>query len=123
MEGNESEWIIASIASMLSEEFSGEWGDEPKNTVGNARVLRATNLDDNGHVDYRGGAEREIQPSKLNMKRLREGDILLEASGGGPGKPVGRVAIFAPPDNQVYICSNFFRTLRPANTVLPKFLL
>jgi type I restriction enzyme S subunit len=41
---------------------------------------------------------------------------LLESSGGGPGKPVGRVAHFQAPDSIVYLSSNFFRTLRPDET-------
>lgn len=56
---------------------------------------------------------------------LKTGDILLEGSGGGPGKPVGRVAYF---DSEAHggpaTCSNFFKTLRPARDhVDPRFLL
>lgn len=62
---------------------------------------------------------------KLASKALQTGDILLEGSGGGPGKPVGRVAYF---DSKTHggpaTCSNFFRTLRPARDhVDPRFLL
>ena len=41
---------------------------------------------------------------------------MLEASGGGPGKPVGRVAAFEPPDERTYIVSNFFRTFGQIQT-------
>jgi type I restriction enzyme S subunit len=58
----------------------------------------------------------------LTSKRLIEGDILLEASGGGPGKPVGRVALFKDPRDRTYACSNFFRTLRPNQLVDAAFL-
>lgn len=56
---------------------------------------------------------------------LKTGDILLEGSGGGPGKPVGRVAYF---DSEAHggpaTCSNFFKTLRPSrDQVDPRFLL
>lgn len=117
-----STWVEATIKEVLEEEFPGEWGIEPVG-AGNAKVLRSTNLDDDGHVNYATGAEREIPEAKLRSKRLQRNDILLEASGGGPGKPVGRVALFDPPDERVYLCSNFFRVLRPSRKVHPKYLL
>ncbi len=116
-------WFQSSIRDVLSDEFSGEWGEEPRSERGNAKVLRSTNLDDDGHADLRGGAERVIPTLKLARKRLRRGDVLLEASGGGPGKPVGRVARFDPTDEREYVASNFFRTLRPAAPVESRFLL
>ncbi|WP_207213829.1 restriction endonuclease subunit S [Sorangium cellulosum] len=57
------------------------------------------------------------------MKRLEPGDILLEASGGSPEKPVGRTAIFNERSSTRHVCSNFFRTLRPNRSVVdPSFL-
>lgn len=116
-------WFNASIRDVLVDDFAGEWGRTPRAAVGNAKVLRSTNLEDDGHVDLGGGAERLIANQKLARKRLRNGDILLEASGGGPGKPVGRVASFEVADRREYVCSNFFRTLRPGGQVEPRFLL
>lgn len=108
-------WATRTIAECLSAEFSGEWGDAPS-SGGNATVLRSTDIDDDGHVDLRGGARRTIAYRKLQAKELQPGDILLEASGGGPGKPVGRVAYFGGDREGTYIVSNFFRTLRPEPT-------
>lgn len=116
-------WRSASIRSVLADEFSGEWGSEPKGERGTAKVLRSTNIDDAGHVAVADGAERVIPIGKLARKRLQAGDILLEASGGGPGTPVGRVALFHAQDSREYVCSNFFRTLRPNDDVEPRFLL
>jgi type I restriction enzyme S subunit len=115
-------WEIAPISDVLESEFPGVWGTVP-NGQGTAKVLRSTNIDDDGHLDYEGGAERDIPTDKLRSKQLKSGDILLEASGGGPGKPVGRVAIFEPCDERTYLCSNFFRVLRPSRSVVPKYLL
>ncbi|AUX43982.1 uncharacterized protein SOCE26_054390 [Sorangium cellulosum] len=116
-------WSRRTIRECLAGQFSGEWGSEPGHQDGNATVLRSTDLDDEGHVDVYGGAQRTIATAKLSMKRLRPGDILLEASGGGPGKPVGRVALFAECSSARYLCSNFFRTLRPNRSVAdPSFL-
>lgn len=115
-------WEATTIGDCLVAAFAGEWGSEP--SPGNAVVLRATDIDDEARVVGRG-AQRRLPIGKLASKRLRDGDILLEGSGGGPGKPVGRVAYFderslAGPA----VCSNFFKTLRPArDRVEPRFLL
>lgn len=68
---------------------------------------------------------RQLPIGKLTSKRLLDGDILLEGSGGGPGKPVGRVAYFEANDHyEAAVCSNFFKTLRPKRSeVEPQFLL
>ena len=118
---SETSWATRSIRECLAESFAGEWGAEP--LPGNARVLRATDIDDEGHV-IGSGALRRLPIGKLTSRQLEDGDILLEGSGGGPDKPVGRVAFFDAAEHQgPSVCSNFFKTLRPEPRVVePKFL-
>lgn len=118
---SETYWSTLSIRDCLIESFAGEWGAEP--LPGNARVLRATDIDDEGHV-IGSGALRRLPIGKLTSRQLEDGDILLEGSGGGPDKPVGRVAFFDIAKHQgPAVCSNFFKTLRPdPRLVEPKFL-
>ena len=115
-------WKTTTINECLSTSFAGEWGSEPK--PANAVVYRATDIDDEGRI-VGNGALRRLPIGKLTAKQLQDGDILLEGSGGGPDKPVGRVAYFdevAHPGAAA--CSNFFKTLRPArDRVDPRFLL
>ena len=113
---SESDWVDRTVADCLEVSFAGEWGAEP--TPANALVLRATDIDDAGHV-VGAGAPRSVPMSKLRAKQLQDGDVLLEGSGGGPGKPVGRVALFEA-DSHVgpAICSNFFKTLRPKRSMV-----
>lgn len=102
------------VSSLIEDEFPGEWGDQDAGDgLSEAFVLRATNFIDGG-LDYSIGARRFIPQAKVARKRLQRGDLILEAAGGGPGVPVGRVARFDPPDDRLYVVSNFFRTLRPA---------
>lgn len=113
-------WIELGVGHLLAEHFSGEWGLEPVGEANaNARVLRATNLVGNS-IDYETAAARTIPAPLLVRKELRDGDLLLEASGGSPDQPVGRVARFsalqAPSGS--YVCSNFFRTLRVREDVV-----
>ena len=109
------------VATLIEDEFPGEWGGSVAGAdLCEAFVLRATNFVDGG-LDYSSGARRFVPRTKVARKRLRKGDLLLEAAGGGPGVPVGRVACFDPPDDRVYLVSNFFRTLRPASGADSRF--
>ncbi|MEN9152361.1 restriction endonuclease subunit S [Xanthomonas perforans] len=115
-------WKRTTIAECLAASFAGEWGTDP--VPGNTVVYRATDIDDEGRI-VGAGAARRLPIGKLTSKMLKTGDILLEGSGGGPGKPVGRVAYF---DSEAHggpaTCSNFFKTLRPSrDQVDPRFLL
>lgn len=115
-----SEWIDKPIRTLLSDSFAGEWGSPPQ--ARSARVLRATDIDDDGHIRS-DGAARSIAPGVVNAKRLLDGDLLLEASGGSTDRPVGRVAYFdRGADHTPYLTSNFFKTLRPAGEIAPRFL-
>lgn len=114
-------WDTKAIGECLQTSFAGEWGGAPNPP--NARVYRATDIDDEGRI-IGEGAERRLPRSKLDPRQLIDGDILLEGSGGGPDKPVGRVAYFdAAQHPGSAVCSNFFKTLRPKRDVVdPRFL-
>ena len=111
------------IGDLVSHHWPGEWGNAaPSHGFQETIVLRSTNLDDYG-VDYSTGARRFVVGPKVADKRLRDGDLLVEAAGGGPGVPVGRVRRFQQPAGDTsYLTSNFFRTLRPRAGVNPDYL-
>jgi type I restriction enzyme S subunit len=113
----------SAIESLLDGCWPGEWGQEPTPGNGNAIVYRSTDIDDSGHLNEEGGAERIIETAKLNSKVLQDGDILLEASGGTPDRPVGRVALYQEQRREPCVVSNFLRTLRPKKSVNSKYLL
>ena len=59
---------------------------------------------------------------QLASRELRVGDILLEKSGGGPTKPVGRVVRMRPAVGPV-VPTNFAQLLRPVDRLIaPGFL-
>ncbi|MFG2717062.1 restriction endonuclease subunit S [Streptomyces sp. NPDC048416] len=110
-----SQWASVRLSSLLDESFAGAWGDSPSDSrEGNVWVLRATNIDGEGGIDYSAPAPRVFPTKDVLRKRLVQGDLIVEASGGGPGTPVGRAALFNGAAAHVdYACSNFFRVLRP----------
>ncbi|WP_415957079.1 restriction endonuclease subunit S [Streptomyces sp. 021-4] len=118
-------WQRFRLADVLTDVFAGAWGDSPTDKrAANVQVLRATNIDSDGRIDYRSPAHRVFASQDISRKRLQVGDLLLEASGGGPGTPVGRVALHVGADSEiVFACSNFFRAMRPnRNVILPGYL-
>jgi type I restriction enzyme, S subunit len=110
------------IGSLFLDVFPGVWGSDPTPRFpASARVLRATDIDSEGHVNVATAAHRRLTGRELSNKRLKPGDIIIEVSGGAPGKPVGRTAIIG--DFEDTVCSNFFRTLRPKSDVVePRYL-
>src|SRR5664280_1014495 len=117
-------WRSVTIRSILASHFSGAWGADPKSDRPISTVLRSTDIDDDGHVNLEIGARRALSARERATKALIPADILLEASGGGPGKPVGRPVWFAGDEQNHYSASNFFKVLRAdADQVDARFLL
>mgnify|MGYP003669300514 CR=1 FL=1 len=116
------EWETLRIGELLDGQWPGEWGADIDSCHKGVRVFRSTEIDNDGHLDERGGVYRYIPASKLNSKRLRPNDVLLEASGGTPGRPVGRVAYYSGENDAPEMCANFLRVLRPREGVSGAYL-
>lgn len=99
---------ICSMKSLLVDSFSGEWGTETGEVL--TPVLRTANFNEDGSFDYSSPAYRCISEKKVQAKRMRRGDIVLEKSGGTPNRPVGIMAYYDSDDEA--LCSNFNHVLR-----------
>ena len=102
-------WHVVRLGDLLELDQPGAWGQEPYDD-GAVPVLRATNLTKDGRIDPTRIVRRQLSDRDLVKRQMVSDDILLERSGGGPGAPVGRVALIgglAP----IY-CSNFCQQLR-----------
>ncbi len=108
-----------SINELISDKISGEWGDEVNGTPG-VKILRTTNFTNDGRLNFDNVVLRKIRPELVEKKRLVQGDIIIEKSGGSPNQPVGRVVFFDETDE--FLCNNFTAVLRPAKKVYPKYL-
>lgn len=90
--------------------LGGLWtGKKPPFTK--AGVIRNTNFTSSGVVDYSNVAWLDVEARQLEKRQLKQGDIIIERSGGGPKQPVGRVVQFRRTD-EVYSFSNFTTTVR-----------
>ena len=104
-------WSIVPVSSVVIKPLSGEWGQEDTAGTG-VKVLRTTNFTDSGFIDYTEVVRRSIELKKVEAKALRDGDILIEKSGGSDTKPVGRV-VFYQETSENFLFNNFTALLRP----------
>ena len=102
-------WMTKTLEDVC--QFSnGLWKGEKPPFV-NVGVIRNTNFTKEGTLDDSDIAHLDVEAKKLETRRLRFGDIILEKSGGGPKQPVGRVALFDIHDDG-FSFSNFTAALR-----------
>lgn len=104
---------MARLGDIFELQITGEWGNEcAENEVG-TKVLRTTNFTSDGVIDHKNVVVRSIGKSKVEKKRLRCGDIILEKSGGTEKTPVGRVVFCDKSiEDDTYLCNNFTQAMR-----------
>ena len=107
------------LEDLISDTFPGEWGSEPisENAI---KVIRTTNFTNEGYLDLTDVVTRDIEPKKVVRKKLKQGDTILERSGGTKDNPVGRVVFFDEIGD--YLPNNFTQVLRPKESVNPVYL-
>ncbi len=109
------------IKDLITDKLSGEWGNEPVDGEG-YKVIRTTNFTNYGIIDYEKIVVRDIDAQKVDKKHLKNGDIIIEKSGGSPAQPVGRVVFFDLETDEKFLCNNFTTILRPnKDLVVPKY--
>lgn len=107
------------LEDLVSDTFPGEWGSEP--TSENAiKVIRTTNFTNEGYLDLTDVVTRNVESKKVVRKKLKQGDTILERSGGTKDNPVGRVVFFDKIGD--YLVNNFTQVLRPKESVNPVYL-
>ena len=106
------------LGELLLNTFSGEWGTEEGELL--TPVLRTSNFNEDGSLNYSTPAMRCISEGKVEKKRMVRGDIILEKSGGTPKRPVGIMAFYD--SDALALCSNFNQVLRfDKGRILPRF--
>lgn len=119
-----SQWTSATLADARYFEYlNGLWkGKNPP--FEKAIVIRNTNFGDDGVLDLSDVAVLDVESKQLERRRLKQGDIIIERSGGGPKQPVGRACFFNIETPQAHSFSNFTTTLRvhDTNAFLPRFV-
>ncbi len=111
----------------INKSISGDWGKDinekniDKKNFELCYVLRNTNFDNDYNLDYSKVPCRYIKKSKVKQIQLKQGDILIEKSGGSPKQPVGRVAIIEKlPFDKPVVYSNFLQKIEINENVINK---
>ncbi len=113
-------WEAKPLRKLLNEHPSGDWGDDTGEQA--VKVLRSTNFTDTGLLDFSDVATRFFTTPKAAVFSLKQDDLLLERSGGGPTQPVGRVGMVQS-DLPGHWFSNFVQLLRPnCDEIDPEYL-
>lgn len=114
-------WGNINLKNTLSLHDNGVWGDE--DSTNGISVLRSTNFTNDGVLDFSEKTYRNVDINIINKKKLIEGDILVEKSGGSINRSVGRVCYFEKLDDEIHLFGNFIGRLRSnKKIILSKFL-
>lgn len=110
------------LINITGKALSGEWGLDDKEGIG-IPVLRTTNFTNDCVIDFSNVVTRTITKKNIEEKFLRNGDIIIEKSGGSDNQPVGRVVFFESEENK-YLFNNFTGLLRVKDTEkwFPKYV-
>lgn len=123
-------WATPQLEKLFEFVIGGDWGKEPNfedTDYVEVFCIRGTEF---RHWDQEKGISRvprKIKISSLEKRALKEGDILIEISGGGPDQPVGRTvhidskSIAIKPENPS-VCTNFIRLARPVSEICSCYL-
>lgn len=107
------------LSDFIEVSFPGEWGQEDKDGNG-VKVIRTTNFTNTGKLNLADVVTRDIDSNKVEKKKLKKGDIILERSGGTNDNPVGRVVYFN--EDGLYLFNNFTQLLRCKEEVNSLFI-
>lgn len=116
------DWNVARIKSGIAKRDGGAWGDEASNCEGDCICLRIADFDYNKFrfTDSTDLTIRHYTLDIIEKLQLRNGDILIEKSGGGEKTPVGRTVLFDK--DYIAIYANFMDRLRCSDIVKPEYM-
>jgi len=123
-------WINTPLETLITYVLGGDWGKAPESRIeGYSKVfcIRGTEF---RHWSLNKGCSaslRLVKEASLKSRKLKENDILVEISGGGPEQPVGRTvlidkACLAINPNTPKVGTNFLRLMRPSTIINAKYL-
>lgn len=116
-----SGWAITTIKEVC-ENINGLWKGKKEPFV-NVGVIRNANFTKDFQLDYSKIEYIDVEQRAFNQRHLKNGDLVVEKSGGSDNNPVGRAILYDGKD-AVFSFSNFTMVLRIVhkNLITSKFL-
>ncbi|MBR5983980.1 MAG: restriction endonuclease subunit S [Bacteroidales bacterium] len=119
------------LGEIITDAIGGDWGKDPSfqdDSYELAYCIRGAEYKNWASEKGSTAALRKIKSTNLLKRQLKEGDIIVEISGGGPEQPVGRTEVITKDvlDNfkgKKVLCTNFLRLIRPNISVVDSVFL
>lgn len=113
-------WIAPKFEDLIEYAIGGDWGKDPAHDDEDfveVFCIRGSEFREWNRDRGSTASLRKIKANSLLNRELREGDILVEISGGGPEQPVGRTVLIdrvalAKNVHLPKVCTNFLRLVR-----------
>ena len=102
-------WEVTTIKDMC-ENINGLWKGKKEPYV-NVGVIRNANFTKDFKLDYSKIEYIDVEQRAFNQRHLKNGDLIVEKSGGSDNNPVGRAILYEGEDT-VFSFSNFTMALR-----------
>ncbi|HWO07349.1 MAG TPA: restriction endonuclease subunit S [Candidatus Paceibacterota bacterium] len=121
-------WRTVRLRDVIQNPLGGDWGKELPDPQFSEEVyaIRGTDFSALETGDFSKVKTRFIKKTSLDKRRLVEGDIVMEISGGSKGQPVGRSFIITSglltKAGKPLVYSNFCRRLRVSDDNDPRYL-
>jgi len=114
-------WKLVPFGELLTFTIGGDWGDESPTEKNGTRVaiIRGTDIPDLQSGTANRVPVRYTSSKKLSTRKLQDGDIVLEVSGGSKDQPTGRSLYLSDTLLEQFDCpvepASFCRLLRPVD--------
>ena len=102
-------WAVTTLKDMC-ENINGLWKGKKEPFV-NVGVIRNANFTKDFKLDYSKIEYIDVEQRAFNQRHLKNGDLIVEKSGGSDNNPVGRAILYEGKD-AVFSFSNFTMALR-----------
>ena len=114
-------WCTTSIKN-ICDNINGLWKGKKEPFI-NVGVIRNANFTKDFKLDYSNIEYIDVEQRAFSQRHLKNGDLIVEKSGGSDNYPVGRAILYEGKD-ELYSFSNFTMLLRirDKNIISSKFL-
>jgi type I restriction enzyme S subunit len=114
-------WCTTSIKN-ICDSINGLWKGKKEPFI-NVGVIRNANFTKDFKLDYSNIEYIDVEQRAFSQRHLKNGDLIIEKSGGSDNYPVGRAILYEGKD-ELYSFSNFTMVLRikDKNIISSKFL-
>lgn len=112
-------WDLVPFGDLLAHTIGGDWGGESPSDKNDTRVaiIRGTDIPDLQQSTANRVPIRYTSSKKLSTRKLQDGDLILEVSGGSKDQPTGRALYLTEHLLGQFDCpvepASFCRLLRP----------